>query len=67
MSSIPYETATAGDRALAELQKCLAKFGCQQFGTMVDREHGETAVCGNETRRTSRYGTGEGGLVMAYG
>lgn len=42
--SIPYESATAGDRALAEIQRLLAKFGCQQFGTMIDAEHGKTLV-----------------------
>lgn len=36
--SIPYETATAGDRAINELQKTLAAFGCQSFGTMTDTE-----------------------------
>ena len=44
MASIPYETATAGERALSELQKTLEKFGCQQFGTMTDTEQGETIV-----------------------
>lgn len=38
--SLPYATATAGDRALAELQKTLAAFGCQSFGTMTDAERG---------------------------
>lgn len=36
--SLPYENATAGDRALAEMQKTLAAFGCQSFGTMTDNE-----------------------------
>ena len=36
--SIPYETATAGDRAINELQKTLSAFGCQSFGTMTDNE-----------------------------
>ena len=36
--SIPYETATAGDRAINEMQKTLAAFGCQSFGTMTDNE-----------------------------
>lgn len=40
MASLPYETATAGDRALAEIQKTLAAFGCQSFGTMTDNERG---------------------------
>ncbi len=44
MASIPYETATSGDRALMEVQKTLAKFGCQSFGTMTDAERGLTIV-----------------------
>lgn len=36
--SIPYETATAGERAINELQKTLAAFGCQSFGVMTDQE-----------------------------
>lgn len=42
--SIPYETATSGERALAEIQHTLAKFGCQSFGTMTDAERGVTMV-----------------------
>jgi hypothetical protein len=42
--SLPYEGATAGDRALAEANRILAKFGCSQFGTMVDQEKGCTIV-----------------------
>lgn len=42
--SIPYATATAGDRALMQLQKDLAKFGCASFGTAVDAERGMTIV-----------------------
>lgn len=42
--SLPYSTATSGNKALMDLQKVLAKFGCQSFGTMVDAEKGETAV-----------------------
>lgn len=42
--SLPYETATAGDKALIELQKALAKFGCQSFGTATDAERGMTIV-----------------------
>lgn len=36
--SIPYESATAGDRAINEMQKTLAAFGCQSFGVMTDQE-----------------------------
>jgi len=42
--SLPYETATSGDKALTEIQRVLAKFGCQSFGTMVDAERGCTLV-----------------------
>jgi hypothetical protein len=42
--SLPYETASSGDRALAEIQRTLAKFGCQSFGTMIDAERGCTVV-----------------------
>ena len=44
MPSIPYETATSGDKALMEIQKILGKFGCQSFGHMVDAERGMTIV-----------------------
>jgi hypothetical protein len=49
MKSLPYETATAGDRALQELQRVLEGFGCQNFGTMIDNERqlaqGRISVC----------------------
>ena len=44
MASVPYETATSGERALMEIQKVLGKFGCQSFGTMTDAERGMTVV-----------------------
>lgn len=42
--SLPYEDATAGDRALVEVQRILAKFGCASFGTATDAEKGVTIV-----------------------
>lgn len=42
--TLPYETATSGDKALADLQKTLGKFGCRSFGTMTDAERGCTIV-----------------------
>lgn len=35
---LPYEDATAGDKALATAQKILERFGCTSFGTMIDQE-----------------------------
>lgn len=43
-SKIPYATATAGEKALIELQRALAKFGCASFGTAIDAERGVTIV-----------------------
>lgn len=40
MSSLPYENATSGDKALGDLQKILRAFGCQKFGSMVDDAEG---------------------------
>ena len=43
-NSLPYESSTAGDKALIEAQNVLGKFGCQSFGTMIDAEKGATIV-----------------------
>lgn len=40
-TSLPYENATTGDRAIAEIQKMLRGFGCQKFGTGEDFATGE--------------------------
>lgn len=40
MASIPYENATAGDRALSDICKTLQAFGCSGFGTYTDEERG---------------------------
>jgi len=37
-ASLPYENASSGDRAIAEMQKILQRFGCQSFGSMMDWE-----------------------------
>lgn len=42
--NLPYENATSGERAIADIQKILSGFGCQQFGTMVDEEIGEVRI-----------------------
>lgn len=42
--SLPYESTTAGDRAIAQLQRTLEKFGCASFGTMTDAERGVLIV-----------------------
>lgn len=42
--SLPYETATSGENALADMQKVLQRFGCSSFGNMMDYERGELLV-----------------------
>lgn len=44
MQKLPYETATSGQRALAEIERLLHRFGCQSFGAMQDFEHGKLIV-----------------------
>lgn len=42
--ALPYENATTGDKALADIQKVLRHFGCNRFGHMVDDDAGEVLV-----------------------
>lgn len=42
--TLPYETATSGERALGEIQKLLRGFGCSKFGSMADDEAQEILV-----------------------
>ena len=42
--SLPYENATSGERAMAEIQRILLRFGCTQVGHMVDVEACELRV-----------------------
>jgi hypothetical protein len=40
MSALPYSNATSGDKALAEIQRILQRFGCNKFGVMTDWDAG---------------------------
>ncbi len=42
--TLPYESATAGDKAIGEMQKILRAFGCTRFGYMLDDASGELLV-----------------------
>lgn len=42
--SLPYESATSGERALGEIQKLLRGFGCSKFGSMIDDTEGTLLV-----------------------
>lgn len=64
--SLPYETATAGDKALAELQRVLAKFGCQSFGSMTDAERGVTIIQFKHRNRTVSLEASWKGYAQAW-
>jgi len=42
--SLPYETATSGERAINDMQKILRGFGCGKFGHMMDFDKGVLLV-----------------------
>lgn len=42
--ALPYENTTAGNKALAELQTILRRFGCNKFGSMQDDSEGVLLV-----------------------
>lgn len=42
--TLPYESATSGERALGDIQKLLRGFGCARFGSMIDDELQEILV-----------------------
>jgi hypothetical protein len=42
--SLPYESATSGEKAVQDLQKILRGFGCTKFGHMTDTEAGEVLL-----------------------
>jgi len=42
--TLPYENASSGERALADIQKTLQAFGCQSFGSMMDFENKKLLV-----------------------
>jgi len=41
---LPYESATSGEKAVADMQKILRGFGCSKFGHMLDFDAGELLV-----------------------
>ncbi len=38
LQTLPYENASSGQRAIADIERILQQFGCQSFGTMQDFE-----------------------------
>lgn len=42
--ALPYENTSSGEKAMAEVQKILQRFGCQSFGSMADFENKKLIV-----------------------
>ncbi len=42
--SLPYESATSGEKALGDIKKILQGFGCESFGSMMNFATGELLV-----------------------
>ncbi|GGX62903.1 hypothetical protein GCM10007385_35040 [Tateyamaria omphalii] len=44
MSSLPYATATSGQKALDDIRKIIQAFGCSKFAPMEDFDSGEVTI-----------------------
>lgn len=66
MRDLPYANATSGDRALAEAQAILGRFGCSQFGIMYDTERGELRLQFVHRGRTVDFRASWKGYAAAY-
>jgi hypothetical protein len=42
--ALPYENTTSGEKATADMQKILQKFGCGSFGQMMNWQTGELLI-----------------------
>ncbi len=42
--AVPYANTTSGEKALSDIQRILAGFGCKQFGNFTDSDAGTVAV-----------------------
>jgi hypothetical protein len=42
--ALPYENTTSGEKAVADMQKILQKFGCDSFGQMMNWGSGELLI-----------------------
>lgn len=42
--TLPYSSATSGERTLGDIQKLLRGFGCNKFGSMIDDAEGTVLV-----------------------
>jgi hypothetical protein len=64
--SLPYENATSGDKAFAEIQKILGRFGCDNYGIMHKAKEQVTLVQFEHRGRTVSLPGHWGGYATAW-
>ena len=64
--SLPYENASSGDKAFAEIQKILARFGCDNYGIMQKRAEQVTLLQFEWHGRTVQLPGHWGGYATAW-
>lgn len=63
---LPYEIATSGDKAFAEIQKILGRFGCDNYGIMHKAREQITLVQFEHRGRTVQLPGHWGGYATAW-
>lgn len=64
--SLPYEEASSGSAALAEAEKILRRFGCDNFGVMQDWSRGVTVIQFQWRARTVKLEASWAGYSAAW-
>jgi hypothetical protein len=66
MSTVPYENATSGEKARAEISKILRHFGCEKIGFMDDFENHELILAFHHRGRPIQLRASAKGWAAAY-
>lgn len=64
--ALPYENATSGDKAFAEIQKILGRFGCDNYGIMQKRAEQVTLLQFDWKGRTVQVPANWGGYATTW-
>lgn len=64
--ALPYENATSGDKAIAEMQKILRAYGCRKFATGNDYDTGNLFVQFEHQGRVVQLEASAHGYAQAY-
>jgi len=64
--ALPYENTTSGEKAVADMQKILQKFGCESFGQMMNWGTGELLIQFEYKGRPVSMKASVNGYAMAW-